>query len=77
MVPDAFTWMDQTQGEVTEDGKRIAREKLAAIEAQMLARQQKEAERKANPPAPPVKKKRSPSQQSQSPRSSHSRQWWK
>jgi ProP effector len=45
-------------GEVTEDGKRIAREKLEAIEAQKLARQQKEAERKANPPAPPVKKEK-------------------
>jgi ProP effector len=47
-------------GEVTEDGKRIAREKLGAIEAQMQARQQKEAERKANPPAPPVKKEKKP-----------------
>lgn len=50
-------------GEVTEDGRRIAGEKLAAIEAQKQAKAQREAERKANPIPPAVKKKKKPKPQ--------------
>lgn len=47
-------------GEVNDEGRRIAGEKLAAVEAQKQARQQREAERKANPPPQPVRKKPKP-----------------
>ena len=44
-------------GAVSVEGQRVAAEKLAVIEAQKQARQQREAERKANLPPPPAPKK--------------------
>lgn len=47
-------------GEVDDEGRRMAGEKLAAAEARKQARKQEEAERKASTPPQPVKKKPKP-----------------